>query len=284
MVKRLFFPLGIAASLASCSVLIDVDGKQCEVDADCAGLGPEGATCEQSLCVAKTGGDAGASGVGGAASEDDPLVCKAREVSDSPTVRYTFAPIFANAPKEPQPFTVKACGQLDLECDNPLVGPIDVNAGEPEDFVLPTSFAGFFEISNPDTLPALLFLARPVVQDTVGWNVTVPDQATVLQLGLATGEKVDPELGIVLSVARDCTAAPLPGVTFENSEGGLRFYIINNLPNTSITETGPQGAAGFVNIPIKTTILTGTHTSGAKLGPVSVRVKPGYISLAEIFP
>jgi hypothetical protein len=285
MVKRFLFPLGITASLASCSVLIDVDGKQCKVDADCAGIGPEGSVCEQSLCVVSSlGGEAGSSGVGGSGGEDDPLSCMGRQASDAPTVKYSFAPIFANAPKDPQPFSIRACGQLDLDCDNPLVGPVEVTAGEPRDFELPRGFAGFFEISNPDTLPGLLFLGRPVIEDTVGWNVTMPDEGLVVQLALATQQQVDPELGIVLSVARDCSAAPLSGVTFDNSEGGLGFYIIGNLPNTTITETGPQGAAGYVNVPISTTILSGTHASGTKLGPVSVRVKPGYISLAEIFP
>jgi hypothetical protein len=281
MVTRLILPLGIAASIASCSVLIDVDGKQCEVDADCAALSAD-AVCQQSLCVVESG--AAGAGAGGADGGGDPLVCEEREVSEAPTVKYSFAPIFANPPKDPKPFSIKACGQLDLECESPVFGPIDVNAEEPQDFEVPTNFAGYFEIRNPDTLPGLLFLARPVVTDTVGWNVTIPDQGLVVQLAIATDKPVDPELGIVLSVARDCNAAPLPGVTFENSEGGLGFYIVGNLPNTTLNETGPQGAAGFVNIPISTTVLSGTHTSGAPLGPVSVRVKPGFISLAEIFP
>ncbi len=57
-----------------------------------------------------------------------------------------------------------------------------------------------------------------------------------------------------------------------------------NLPDTSLTETGPQGAAGYANVPINTTILTGLHESGKMLGPVSVRVKPNTLSFAEIWP
>lgn len=281
MVRRLLLPAGIAALLASCSVLIDVDGKQCESNADCAALS-RGSVCQQNICVSADG-DAGATGAGG--SPEDPLVCKARETSEEPKVKYTFAPIFANAPQTPKPFTIKACGQLDLDCENPVVPELEVNAGEPVDFEVPTGFAGYFEIHNPDTLDALLFMARPVIQDTVGWNVTVPNEGLVAQLGLATGETVDPELGIILALARDCDAKPLEGVTFSNSEGGLGFYIIANLPNTKITETGAQGAAGYVNIPISTTALSGVHNaSGKTLGPSSVRVKPHWISLVEIFP
>lgn len=283
MVRRLLLPLGTAALLASCSVLIDVDGKQCDSDADCTALSP-GSVCQQSLCVQASSNDAGATGSGGTPA-DDPLVCKAAQASEQPKVTYTFAPIFANKPQAPQPFTIKACGQLDLECENPDFGPLEVNAGEPQAFEVTPGFAGYFEIKNPDTLDAFLFLGRPILQDTVGWNVTVPDEGTVLQLGLATGEDVDPDLGILISVARDCDGRPLEGVTYSNSAGGLGFYFVTNLPNTELTETGPQGAAGFVNVPIGTAILRGTHNpSGTELGPSSARLKPRSISLVEIFP
>jgi hypothetical protein len=283
MLRRLLLPLGTVALLASCSVLIDVDGKQCGSNADCAALSP-GSVCQQSLCVQSSNNTAGTNGSGGSPDED-PLVCKAHETSKQPKVKYSFAPIFANPPKEPKPFTIKACNQFDLECNSPVFGPIDANADEPRDFEVEPGFDGYFEIRNPDTLSAMLFLGRPVVEDTVGWNMTVPDQTTVVQLGLATGTIVNPELGLVISVSRDCDAMPLSGVTVTNSEGGIGFYLINNLPNTSITETGPQGALGFVNIPISTTTLTGVHNeTGTELGPVSVRVKPGWISLGELFP
>mgnify|MGYP001553981857 CR=1 FL=1 len=68
-------------------------------------------------------------------------------------------------------------------------------------------------------------------------------------------------------------------------EGGLGYYFVMNLPNTSLTETKVQGAAGYANVPISTTILTGVHNpSGQMLGPVSVRVKPRTMSFAEIWP
>ncbi len=282
MVRRLLLPLGTAAVLASCSVLIDVDGKQCESDADCAALSSE-AVCQQQLCVPADSG-AGATGSGGAPGEEDPLVCKQRETSTEPKVKYSFAPAFANEPKQPKPFVVQACAALDLECERPVYGPVEVTAGEPHDFEVEPGFTGYFEIHNPDTLDALLFMARPVIEDTVGWSATVPNQALIDQLGAATGEMADPDLGIVLAVARDCDSRALEGVTFSNSSGGLGFYIIGSLPLVSATATGTTGVAGYVNIPISTTAVSGVHTSGTALGPVSVRVKPGWISLVELFP
>ena len=286
MVTRLLFPFCLTALAAGCSVLIDVDGKQCETNADCASLAASsgGLECRQNLCLAVEAGqgDGGAAG----ATSSDPLVCETRETSTEPTVKYSFAPIFAQAPSEPKPFSIKACLQLDLACEAPVFGPLDVNAGEPQDFEVPPGFTGYFEITNPDTLGGLLFMGRPVVQDTVGWNVTMPTPEVVAQLALATGKDVDPELGLILSVARDCDALALAGVTFTSTEEStsLGYYFVNSLPNTALTKTGTQGAVGYANVPIGTAILSGMTESGTALGPVSLRVKPHWISLGEIFP
>jgi hypothetical protein len=287
MMTRLFLPLSLAALAAGCSVLINVDGKQCATDLDCAPFRSSAAAlaCRQSVCVDITA-ELGAAGAGGrsGAPNDDPLVCKAREASTAPTVKYSFAPIFAQAPTEPKPFSIKACQQLDLICEHPVFGPIDVNAGEPQDFEVAPGFNGYFEITNPDTLGGLLFMGRPVVVDTIGWNVTMPTPEVVAQLAFATGEQVDPELGLILSVAGGGDPRALAGVTFMNTKGGLGYYFVNSLPDTGLSKTGPQGAAGYANVPITTAILSGIHASGKALGPVSVRVKPHWISFAEIFP
>jgi len=288
MVTRFIILSGIALVLASCSVLIDVEGKQCASDDDCVALGAAfaGSVCERNICVKPTdtaGGEAG----GGSDMPPDPLLCMTSELSTEPKVKYTFAPVYAPGaePKEPKPFVVKACGQLDLTCDSPVFGPLEVDAGEPQDFLVKPGFAGYFEIKNPDTIDGLLFLGRPVNQDTLGWAVTMPTPQVVSGLALATGENVDPELGFILSTARDCDGGLLEHVTYDNSKGGLGYYFVMNLPNTELTETGTQGAAGFANVPISTTILTGVHNpSGHMLGPVSVRVKPNTLSFAEIWP
>jgi hypothetical protein len=279
--------LGLAGGILSgCSVLVDVDGKQCESDSDCAPFQDRAAAvvCRQNLCV-----DAGEPGDGGAGGAGiDPLSCEPPEAATTPTVKYSFAPIFAQEPDEPKPFSIKACAQLDLECEHPLFGPLDVNAGEPQDFEVPPGFNGYFQIENPDTLGGLLFMGRPVVADTVGWNVTMPTPAVVMQLAFATGKMVDPELGIILSVARDCNAVALEGVTYTNSVMStpdlLSYYFVNSLPDTGLTKTGPQGAAGYANVPIGTAVLTGTSESGKALGPVSLRMKPHWISFGELFP
>src|SRR5690349_8349864 len=85
MVTKLLFPICVAALAAGCSVLIDVDRKQCETNADCDALATTDTPleCRQNLCVA-TQDDQGGGGAAGAGS--DPLVCTVPEVSTAETV------------------------------------------------------------------------------------------------------------------------------------------------------------------------------------------------------
>lgn len=295
MVTRLILPLGVTALayglggglLAGCSLLIDVDGKQCATNQDCEALGAafSGAVCEASICVVKTG--SGGTDAGGAGSmPDDMLVCEKPERSTAPTVKYSFAPIFVvgSEPDNPTPFSIKACNPGDLDCTKPVYGPLDVSAGQPQDFLVPPGFQGYFEVKNQDTLDALVFMGRPILQDTVGWNVTIPTPKLVQGFGAITGESVDPELGLIIAVARDCDALPIEGVKFTNSKGGLQFYFVNSIPDTSLTETAAQGAVGFANVPISTTTLKATMATGQELTEMLIRVRPRTASLVELFP
>jgi hypothetical protein len=291
MATRLFSPLvftalalGLGGGLSTgCSVVIDVDNKQCTTNQDCEALGPafSGATCEANVCVGGPwSGEGGAPGM-----NDEELVCEKPEPSSEATVKYSFAPIYlpGSEPDDPT-FSIKACNPADLECAKPVYGPIEVNAGKPEDFLVPPGFQGYFEVKNADMLDALVFMGRPIQQDTVGWNITMPTRTLVTQLSVATGESVDPELGIIISVARDCEALPLQGVKFSNSKEGLQYYFVNNFPDTSLKETAAQGAVGFANVPISTTTLTATMSTGQELTSANIRVKPRTVSLVELFP
>jgi hypothetical protein len=283
MAKSSLTFLSIAVTAAGCSVLIDVDGRQCEVDADCVTRGFADAVCSSNLCVAKAAPDPGEGGAGGQPAADDPLVCQI-EPSAEATVKFSFAPVFAVPPEQPQPFSIKACLSLDPDCKSPVFGPIDVNAGEPQDFIVPKLFTGYFEISNPDTRTGLYFMGRAVATDSVGWNVQVPNDQTITALGFAAGEEVDLEKGFMIAVARDCALLPLEGATFENSEGGLRFYFYQTIPDAKATKTGPQGAVGFANVEIGMTTLTAVAANGTELTPVLMRLKPGHVSFTEVFP
>ncbi len=182
------------------------------------------------------------------------------------------------------------CGPLDPECSAPIFGPVDVNALEPYAFELPKAFSGFFQIQNPATRTALYYMGRPVNQDTIGWNITLPSDTTITALGFAAGKMVNLELGVMIAVARDCNLMPLEGAMFENSElantpDALRFYFYQTMPDVNASKTGPQGAVGYANLPIGTTTLGATAADGTALTPVAVRLKAGgFVSFIEVFP
>jgi hypothetical protein len=267
----------VAAALPGCTLVVEADTPQCEADADCAARGPAFAStvCERKLCVFPS--DSG----------EASLECKAPSSSGLPTVSYSFAiqvPT-TGASGVTTLFRAQACQQLDVDCQAPVAGPFEVAAGELYAFPLPQGFSGFFQITSEAALPALYFLPRPVIADTVGWSPTIISKEILAQLAAAAGTSLDPASGVVIATVRDCDGAPIEGATVTASEErALRYYIVNNLPVLSATETSEQGAVGFASVPASTIALNGVSKSGRAFAPVSVRVRSSWLSLVEIRP
>lgn len=267
----------VALSGPGCSLVVDPDTHQCETDADCAARGSSFANtvCEQKLCV-----------VSADARTVQTLQCTAPASNGRATVKYSFAiQLPTSAGSAATSFRVQACQQLDVDCQEPVAGPFDVPAGTTYEFPLPQGFSGFFQIAGTGTLPALYFVPRPVVTDTVGWSPTIISKEVLAQLAAAAGVSLDPTSGIVIASVRDCDGAAIAGATVTASEErAIRYYIVNNLPVISATETSSQGAVGFANVPASTIALNGVSGSGQAFAPVSVRVKSGALSLVEMRP
>ncbi len=278
-----------ASSLASlsCSFIVnDTSTKQCSVDADCEKLGTAfaGTVCQKNLCV-----------------QSDPLSCRTI-AQTSPTVKLTFTIGFAAKPTGDQgTFTVVACDRLDVLCTSPVSGPATEDPTDPTQNIsldVPYGFQGFLQIQNGTiTVPSMEFLARPLQQDTAGWNLTIATPATVQALGFATGTKVDnTNDGLFIMVARDCNRTPLAGVqtTLDISQGNIDagasssivpFYLANMFPNKSLMATTDEGAAGFANVPPGSAVVGGTiQASGTQLQPTAAQSRAGWISYVEVQP
>src|SRR4051812_30620357 len=193
----------VALPLAGCTLIVDADTPQCEVDADCAvrGAGFAGAVCERKLCVVQ------------ASAQLENLECRAPSSNGLPTVKYSFAiqlPTSGGGAAATS-FRVQACQQLDVDCQGPVAGPFTVASDTVYDFPLPQGFSGFFEIASEGVLPALYFVPRPVVADTVGWSPTVISKEVLAQLAAAAGVSLDPASGVVIASIRDCDGKPIEG-------------------------------------------------------------------------
>jgi hypothetical protein len=275
----------LGAAALSCSVIIDTSSKQCSADADCAKLGGAfaGSVCQQNLCVAPM----------------DPLVCKTIDAGANTTAKLTFTIGFATKPADLGVFTVLACDRLDVDCTSPVAGPAMEDPSDPTaqiELDVPIGFQGFLQVTNPSTVPSMEFLARPIQEDTAGWNLTIATEPTVTGLGLATQTKIDRTLGTFIVIARDCNRAPLAGVqtSLEVTQGSdpdagpdttVGFYLVNTFPTKSQMVTTSEGASGYVNVPLGSASLSGVIVdSGVALSPTSAVSRSGWISYVEVQP
>ncbi len=296
--------LAFAAGTASCSVLIDTKKEQCSVDADCTSLGAafKNSTCDVKLkvCVEASGSGGGSgmpSGGGGGDGGDNaagdtssgggpvltPLGCPAVAASPTPTVKLSFSVSFAGAlPMTPKPFTVLACKRLDPNCDSAVGGPVLADNGKLIDLEVPTGFQGFLQVTNADTVSAMVFLGAKAQQDTRFWDLTIPTEGDVTLLGFATKTTIDRKLGSLIMITRDCKRNPIAGVVASNSTGGTGYYFSAMAPDKTLKFTTDEGAAGWVNVPIGTAILGGTY-EGRPLSPTSVESREGWFSYGEVF-
>ncbi|MEO6600664.1 MAG: hypothetical protein ABIQ16_12370 [Polyangiaceae bacterium] len=260
----------VATCTLSCSVLIDTKSEQCRVDADCTSRGVAFAntTCDlqQNVCVAGLG-------------------CAETPNRSNDTVLLSFAIEFLTPPKEPKSTIVRVCGgSADFHCDSPIGDPITVSYGEVAAVPVPTGYQGVIEVKNPDALPALYYLGRPIPVDTHGYDLTLSTPGTAVLLGLATHQDVDPNLGIVVITARDCARQPLSNVAvMSDFTGAIQFYFQNKTPQPSLTLTTAEGAAGYANVPEGFVSIGGT-LNGRPLTGSAGAARNGWVTYMELFP
>ena len=254
-------------------MVIDTKKKQCNVDADCTALGTAFAdtTCDadQGVCVP---------GVKTA------LGCEeAPEIEGDVTLSFDIG--FLTVPDDPQPTVVRVCdSSTDFLCMSPRGKPISVPFGETAQISVASGYQGILEVKNPDALPALYFLGRPITEDTHGYDLTLSTPATATLLGLATQQDVDPDLGIVIITARDCDRAPLSDVTVSSDfTDAIQFYFQNRTPVPSLMATTAEGASGYANVPERVVTIDGVH-DGRPLTPSVGYARGGWVTYMELFP
>jgi hypothetical protein len=274
----------LAGAALSCSVIIDSSSTQCTQTSDCAKLGAAfaGSVCQKNVCVAP----------------DNPLVCKSIDGGANSTVKLTFHIGYATPPSDLGMFTVLACGRYDVNCSSPVAGPVIEDPSDPNSKVeldVPVGFFGYLQVTNPSAVNSMEFLARPLEQDTAGWDLTLATEATITGLGLATQSTIDRTLGTVIVIARDCNRVPLAGVqtSLVISQGDpdagpdktIGFYLVSMFPTKSQMETTADGASGYANVPIGSATVSGTIVAtGMALAPTSAVSRSGWISYVEVQP
>lgn len=297
--------------------MIEVDGHQCDSHAQCveADLGDR---CENHVCVAVargcTGDDCGtsASAATGACASDrhcrdraaprclrgacvsdevaERWICDPEpEPTESGPVDYSFDVVEFRSGKPPGNLVASACRSNDADCSDPLATFEDEAGTGQVRFELPSGFLGFIEVES-DAMPALSYSSKPIRTDSIGRVLQVSAPSTVELLATIDGTTVEPDKGIALIEAFDCSGTPAGGVHFEESRGTAHpFYIVNHTPNSDITTSvyDPENNVadgGFLNLdPGFITFTARLGEDGPVLGEFNARVRAGAFTFVDMY-
>jgi hypothetical protein len=288
---------GVVVS-SGCSLLFDLGRTQCETAADCSGF--PGSSCEDNVCVAAPSGPgaggAGAGG-GGAGGEVDPRwACLGTFETPKPpagqeilqTLRFEWA---VGDPGVVPPISkLTLCSSLDFDCTSPTDLPLPDATGTIEFEVAPKA-QGFIEVLC-DPLdackPTLSHLQEPVVlpmKENLTRMVTPGQYDSLVIIAEQTD---DPLRAPAVLTMEDCNDDRAAGVIFETEDGDpdtVPFYFNGTLPDLEATETDEQGAAGFLNLPIKIiNVVAKRKATGEFIGKATFTPRPGTISYVPIGP
>lgn len=294
--------IGGAVLGSGCSLAFDLGRTQCETTADCAGFA--GSTCQDNVCVVPIGPGAGgagggssAGGTGGTGGADDPRwACLGTFQTPKPpagelikqTLRFEYA---TGTPGTPPPITkLTLCTSLDLECDSGTELDAIDRTGTVFFEVAPKT-QGFIEVecaTPEDCFPTITHLQEPVIlpmKENLTRMVT-PGVFSALVIA-AKQEYFDTHAPAVLTL-EDCNDDRAAGVIFETLDGDdktVGFYFNGTLPDTEATQTDEQGAAGFLNLPIKIiNVIARRADTNQFIGKATFTPRAGTISYVPIGP
>lgn len=304
---------GTVLQLSACSALIDVSGRQCETDIQCREQ-QLGDVCVDHVCIAAeqvTNGQVAANANTRCVKESDcsgetprcmrgqcvssavaeMFLCRAPEAPPvgGGTVKYSFTAVEYVSRMAPGNITARACRGNDVRCVDAIAALRISQEDGTIEFELPRGFMGFFEVHS-DAMPALSYLTKPILVDTVDRPLQLSSPETFMSLAMLDGAEVDESKGMALLEAFDCKGTPVAGVHFESSEGGVRpFYIVNHVPNHDVTVSALDAVnnvadGGFLNVePGFVTFTARYGVAGPVLGSFNVSVRTGTFTFIDMY-
>lgn len=186
--------------------------------------------------------------------------------------------------------SVKVCPGSDLTCPSPVdQKTTDADGRATVSLPMGTSgFSGFAILSHPDYVETIAMANVPIVlQRTDPVNLDVIKTAELEAITSALGG-ADPTRGHLLVGTWDCLLRPAAGVQVALTGGDADtkgFYVIGSLPDTSATQTGERGGAGFLNVPVGSASVANVRASdGAAVSTATVPIVAGKITQVVTVP
>jgi hypothetical protein len=217
-------------------------------------------------------------------------MCESQEAPElSGTVHYSFHVVEFVSRTAPMNIVATACRENDVGCTAPVGTFTDTKGTGLVEFDLPMGFLGFFEVMS-DATPALSYLTKPVMVDTVDRDLQVPSPSTVQLLAAIEGLVWEPTKGMALVEAFDCSGTPAGGVQFTESKGSSTpFYIVDHTPNRDATVSvydmvNNVADGGFINIqPGFVTFTARWGVDGPMLGSFNAHVRAGTVTYVDMY-
>ena len=305
-----------AASLTSCSLLIETHDRQCKTDADCVNA-KLGTLCADQVCVESSSCEGPACTTADAVinskcANDDECTndaaprcfnktCVSSEIAQrwmckdddksvsAPTIRYNVHIVEFLSRQPPKNIVVKACRQNDPNCEAPATVFTDTGGTGDVQLELQTGFTGFFEITS-DAMPTLLYVTKKIVKNTANRDLPVLNATTVAALAEITKVPFDENKGIALIEALDCSTTPQGGIQFKLIDAMAdAFYLVDGVPSkdamlTEYDSVNNSANGGFINVPPGSTLFSAHQgIDGLELGTFNVVIRKGTITFIEMY-
>ncbi len=275
----------LAAAGPGCSLVLADDITQCHADADCSAKGAAADTvCRANQCVA---GEPAMSTGWECLGTLKPIRTDAKQRVGL-NLRLTDLKSSSRAG-----LSVNYCYTLDPACT-----PINAEDQYSDDdgqvsLEVPWGLHGIVIIKGDASIvPTLVYIDPAPTEPTSNITVPILDVDTVALMSALTGKVVDPEAGMVMMSTPDCSLQynPLtPGVSYELEAPGnntVQFYLVNQQPDTSATQTGANSVGGFVNVPPGLALISARvpDLDDLAVGHGNFLVRKGWLTYATISP
>jgi hypothetical protein len=176
---------------------------------------------------------------------------------------------------------IVTCGGKDPTCAHPIGEPVQTDESGSWTLSLDSGFDGYFLVTAPDTMDALVFIAWPLTADQ-HYSLGLDSYEVYKSLVKSGGGTVKDEDGALFVFTYDCLLRSAPHVMLDidaeskDPDGSTsHFFFVGSTPVSAIDETSPDGIGGFSNVLPKTVTITASLKREGKT-PLPLAVLPVY--------